>query len=169
MRTWAALVKTARPLAATFVIAPRPLYVSLLVVQRVKEVAATRGESLELAHGWVLRVIEPVTLESARAVLAEAAAAVPASAAARIGELRIFAVPFISCQGKEDFIAVQRPEGELHSSVWLEKRGGTDLFLAFFDVPEHDVGFELLAAVAELVLPQLTGKEFETIPGPARA
>jgi len=130
-------------------------------VQRVKEVAATRGESLELAHGWVLRAIEPLTLAEARTVLAEPAASVPASAAARLGKLRIFAAPFISCQGGEDFISVQKPEGEMHSSVWLEKRGGTDLFLAFFDMPEHDVGFELLAAVAELVLRQMTGREFE--------
>jgi hypothetical protein len=148
-------------------------------MRTVEEVAAEAGAGAELAHGWTLHAVEPVTPAEATAVLGEPAAAVPQSAAQRLGALRLFAAPFLACGGQAEFVAAEKPEGESHSSLWLERGGAgappaarpsgngarrrgpdIDLFIAIRDVDAHDAGFELLAAVADLLTPRLSDDEF---------
>lgn len=129
-------------------------------MQSLEDVAETPGESVELAHGWLLYAVQPVTLEQAQAALAEPASAVPDTAASRLGKLRILAVPYIACGGKQEFVTSEPPEGEMHSSLWLESPGRADLFVSMLDTNEHDAGFELLAALADLLVPRLTDEEF---------
>jgi hypothetical protein len=130
-------------------------------MQRIEEVAAAGGESVEMAHGWKLFSVAPVELSQVQAALAGPAAAVPEAAARRLGMLRFFAVPYLACGGRHDFVSADPPAGETHSSVWLETAGGRDVFLSFLDANEHDVGFELLAAVGELLVPRFTEQEFK--------
>ncbi len=129
-------------------------------MQTLEQLAADPGESVDLAHGWLLHAVQPVALEQARAALAEPASAVPDTAASRLGKLRIFAVPYIACGGKQEFVAAEPPQGETHSSLWLENPGRTDLFVSLLDTNEHDAGFELLAALADLLVPRMTNEEF---------
>lgn len=144
-------------------------------MRTVEEVAAEAGEGTEMAHGWGLHAVAPVTLAEAEAVLKEPAAAVPGSAAKRLASLRVFAVPYLSCGGEAEFVATEAPAGEMHSSLWLEReeaqagsgngsRGrqaaGIDLFITIRDANAHDAGFELLAAVADLLAPRLSDDEF---------
>lgn len=104
-------------------------------------------------HGWILHSLGP---HDAVDVLREPAAAVPAALAALLGPpLRLYAVPYIGCQGSRFFMASEQPAGEDHSSVWLELADGIHLFLAFEGSTAHDNGFELLAAVGELAVPRL--------------
>lgn len=127
----------------------------------VEEVAARPDAGVALAHGWTLHAREPLTIAEAQDVLSEPAAAIPAFAAARLGSLRVFAVPYIACGGTAEFVSTEAPEGESHSSLWLEGAGGGfDLFLAFREADAHDTGFELLAAVGELLVPRLADEEF---------
>lgn len=129
-------------------------------MRRVHDVAAAELPSVELAHGWRLHGLDPVLLEQAGAILHEPAAAIPAALAGRLGALRVFAVPFIACGGESEFVAVEPPSGELHSSLWIEQPQGTALFLSLRETNAHDTGFELLAAVADLAVPRLTDQEF---------
>lgn len=139
---------------------------SLLTMRTVEEVAAAAGEGIELVHGWTLHALEPPSPAEAEAVLREPATVVPPAAASRLGGLRIFAVPYLACGGDADFVSETPPEGESHSSLWLE--GGTaaqparriDLFLSFYDADAHDTGFELLAALGRLLVPRLSDEEF---------
>jgi len=93
-------------------------------------------------------------------VLGEPAAAVPSTLANLLGPLRLYAVPYIGCQGSRFFAAWEPPTGEDHSSVWLELADGIHLFLAFEGSTAHDTGFELLAAVGELAVPRLDDARF---------
>lgn len=148
-------------------------------MRTVEEVAAEAGAGAELTHGWTLHAIDPVTPAEATTVLAEPAAAVPQSAAERLGALRLFAAPFLACGGEAEFVAEEKPEGEGHSSLWLERgeagappaarpsgngarrRGpAIDLFIAIRDANAHDAGFELLSAVADLLTPRFSDDEF---------
>lgn len=128
-------------------------------MRRVEEVAGQAGAGIELAHGWRLHAVEPVTAEEAEAVLKEPAAAVPQALAARLGALRIFAAPYLACGGDAETIANEPPEGESHSSLWLET-AGIDLFISFYEADAHDTGFELLAAVGQLAARRTTDEEF---------
>jgi hypothetical protein len=148
-------------------------------MRTVEEAAAEAGAGAALAHGWTLHAIDPVTPAEATAVLAEPAAAVPQGAAERLGTLRLFAAPFLACGGEAEFVAAEKPRGESHSSLWLERgaagappaarpsgngarrRGpAIDLFIAIRDADAHDAGFELLAVLADLLTPRLSDDEF---------
>src|SRR5512140_3992471 len=130
-------------------------------MRRVEEVARSEFEAEAIAHGWELAAIPPVDAGRAYAAIGEPAAAVPASVAARLGQVRVVAVPYIACGGERDFVSVDPPDGESHSSLWLNERGALQILLSFLDASEHDVGFELLAVVADLVVPQLSATEFD--------
>ncbi len=126
----------------------------------VEDVVAAAGASAELAHGWLLRAVAPISLGQAESILREPAAAVPQAAAGRLGTVRLYAVSYLACQEGSDFVAEELPQGEQHSSVWLERPEGLHLFVSFGDANSHDVGFELLAALGELLVPRLSDEEF---------
>ncbi len=126
----------------------------------VEEVAGSAGAAIELAHGWLLCATAPLSPEQAEAVLCEPAAAVPHSAASRLGSLRLYAVSYLACGGEADFASDEPTQGEQHSSLWLERPEGLHLFLSFGDASAHDTGFELLAALGELLVPRLSDEEF---------
>jgi len=130
------------------------------VWQRVEEVSAAPGQGMELAHGWMLYALEPPSMAEAAAVLRDPAQAVPAVLARRLGALRLLAVPYLKCGGDAEYVTGQPPEGDTHSSLWLERPDGPDLFLSFGDGAAHDTGFELLAAVADLLVRYISGWEF---------
>jgi hypothetical protein len=113
-----------------------------------------------LAHCWTLHALEPPSQAEAEAALREPAAAVPATLAARLGPLRLYAVPYLTCSGDNFFVAWDPLEGESHSSIWLEQPDGIHLFLSFSDTNPHDAGFELLAALGELMASRLSSREF---------
>jgi hypothetical protein len=155
-------------------------------MRTVEQVAAEARASVELAHGWLAFAIEPITLPEAEAALREPAVAVPAAAAARLGALRLWAVPFLACGSETEFVSDRPPEGESHSSLWLESHVGAaprgrpawaatedggrprgvaptppiDLFISFRDANAHDAGFELLAAAGELLARRTSDEEF---------
>jgi hypothetical protein len=104
--------------------------------------------------------LPPVTPAEAEGMFREPAAAVPADAAARLGSLRLFAVAYIACGGEREFATDSPPQSDTHSSLWLERDGGFDLFLSLRDTNPHDAGFELLAAVADLLVPRFGDEEF---------
>lgn len=110
-----------------------------------------------LSHGWTLHSLGP---RDAVDVLREPAASVPAALAELLGQLCLYAVPYIGCEGSRFFMASEQPAGEDHSSVWLELTDGIHLFLAFEGSTAHDTGFELLAAVGELAVPRLDDARF---------
>ena len=126
----------------------------------VEEIADSPLPGVSLGHGWTLYTLEPLSAATAEAVLREPVAAVPASLAERLGALRVFAAPYLACGGEAEFVTAEPPAGPRHSSLWLEPPEGLALFLAFHDADAHDVGFELLAAVADLAVPRLTDQEF---------
>jgi hypothetical protein len=113
---------------------------------------------IQLAHGWILEALEPPA--EAHAALAGPAAAAPAALAELLGPLRLYAVPYLGCRGERFFVSWESPEGENHSSVWLELEDGIHLFLAFAETSPHDAGFELLAALGELAVPRLDDQRF---------
>ncbi len=126
----------------------------------VEEALESAGPGLELAHGWLLHALEPISPAEAEAVLRGPAAAVPDSLAARLGALRIYAAAYLECRGEQEWVSAAPPAGESHSSLWLERPEGLALLLSFRDADAHDTGFELLAALGELVVPRLTDEEF---------
>lgn len=89
----------------------------------------------------------------------EPAQAVPDTIAERIGPLRLLLVPYIACTKDGDFVSVAKPEGEAHTSVWMDVEGTTRVVLACRELDAHDTGFELLACVAELLRPRMTAGE----------
>ncbi len=125
----------------------------------VEQVAAAAGAGIELAHGWTLHAVEPVTPAEAEATLRQPVAAIPLKAAACLGLLRIFAVPYLECGGEKEFVSTEPPAAERHSSLWLERPDGFDLFVSFYEASAHDTGFELLAAVADLLVPRMSERE----------
>lgn len=133
---------------------------TIVPMRAVEEVAAAAGAGADLAHGWTLHAVEPVDAGQAERVLREPAAAVPATIAARLGALRIFAVPYLACREPAEFVSRDPPSGESHSSLWIQGAGGFDVFIAFLEADAHDTGFELLAAVGQLLVPRLGDDEF---------
>lgn len=113
-----------------------------------------------LAHGWILDALEPPPATEASAALSEAAAAVPEALATLLGPIHLYAAPYVGCSGQQFFVNWEAPDGEAHSSVWLELDDGIHLFLAFADASAHDVGFELLAALGDLAVPRLDDHRF---------
>ncbi len=82
--------------------------------------------------------------------------AVPSRLVERLGKVRILVVPYLACREAGDEVAFEKPQGEKHSTVWLEREGQIDLLLSCRDLDAHDTGFELLATLAELTRSRLT-------------
>ncbi len=114
-----------------------------------------------VAHGWELHSAVLLTPAEERTMVREPAQAIPDALAARIGPLRILAVPFIACCKSGDSVSFTKPEAETHSAVWLDGGPRTDLILASREFDAHDTGFEFLATVAQLVLPKMTSQEID--------
>ncbi len=123
-----------------------------------------RGELVpisHLTHGWELHTAGSLTPAEERTMVREPALAVPGSIAERLGKLRVLVVPYLACLESGDAVAFVKPKGETHSAVWLEAEGWAHLLLASRELDAHDTGFELLASVAELFRPKLSGMELE--------
>ncbi len=114
-----------------------------------------------LAHEWEMHSAVALSPSEERTMVREPARAVPQSIARRLGKLRVLLVPFVACLPTGDRVAFAVPEGEKHSAVWIESKGGIDLVLACRELDPHDTGWEFLASVAELLRPRLTAKELE--------
>ena len=125
-------------------------------MQPVEEVAAATVAGTELAHGWVLHALT----DGAQEALREPVAAVPESLAGLLGPVHVYAAPFLACQEGRDLVCSESPAGECHSSLWLERPDGLHLFISFGDTNPHDAGFELLAALGELLAPRLSDQVF---------
>ena len=67
---------------------------------------------------------------------------------------------YLECRGEAEFVSAEPPAAERHSSLWLEPPEGIHLFLSFADADAHDTGFELLAALGEVLVPRLSDEEF---------
>jgi hypothetical protein len=114
-----------------------------------------------LSHDWDMHSAVPLTPAEERTMVREPAQAVPASAAKRLGSLRVLLVPYVSCSESGDRVCFSKPQGETHSSVWLETDGRIHLLLPCRELDAHDTGFEFLASIAELLHPRLSGLELE--------
>ncbi len=112
-----------------------------------------------LPHGWELHAALLLTPAEERTMVREPAHAVPEILAARLGKLRVLAVPFVGCFETGDAVCFAKPADETHSAVWLEAEGRTHLILACREIDAHDTGFEFLASVAQLSLPKLAPQE----------
>lgn len=117
------------------------------------------GPTSHLAHDWELVSSIPLTPAEDRSMVREPARAVPAVLAERLGKVRVLIVPYIGCFDAGDSVCQAKPAGETHTAVWSEEQGRLNLVLAGRELDAHDTGFELLASIAQMVLPKLTGDE----------
>lgn len=117
------------------------------------------GPTSHLAHDWELVSSVPLTPAEDRAMVREPARAVPAALAERLGKVRVLIVPFIGCFDAGDSVCQAKPSGETHTAVWSEEQGRLNLVLAGRELDAHDTGFELLASIAQMVLPKMTSDE----------
>jgi hypothetical protein len=122
-------------------------------------VRAERSPISRLAHQWELHSAVLLSPAEERNMVRDPAQAVPDPIAERIGPLRLLLVPYIACSKDGDFVTSTKPEGEAHTSVWVEVDGVTRVVLACRELDAHDTGFELLACVAELLRPRMTSGE----------
>jgi hypothetical protein len=120
---------------------------------------ADRSPISRLAHQWEMHSAILLSPSEERNMVREPAQAVPAAIAERIGPLRLLLVPYIACTKEGDFVSFSKPDGEAHTSVWVEVDGTTRVVLACRELDAHDTGFELLACVAELLRQRLTSGE----------
>lgn len=120
---------------------------------------ADRSPISRLAHQWEMHSAILLSPAEERNMIREPAQAVPDAIAERIGPLRLLLVPYIACTKEGDFVSFSKPEGEAHTSVWVEMDGSTRVVMACRELDPHDTGFELLACVAELLRPRLTNGE----------
>ncbi|MEJ2009081.1 MAG: hypothetical protein P8Z30_13160 [Acidobacteriota bacterium] len=114
-----------------------------------------------LAHEWEMHSAVALSPSEERAMVREPAQAVPEAIARRLGKLRILLVPFVACFPTGDMVAFANPDGEKHSTVWLESKNRIDLVVACRDLDAHDTGCEFLASIAELLRARLTSEELE--------
>jgi len=112
-----------------------------------------------LAHGWEIHSMIALSPAEERTMVREPAQAVPVAVAERVGLLRVLMVPYIACEETGDEVCQAKPQGETHTSAWVETSERTNLLLACREVDAHDTGFEFLASVAELLRPRLTTAE----------
>jgi hypothetical protein len=112
-----------------------------------------------LAHGWEMHAAYPLTPAEERTLVREPAQAVPAAVANRLGKLRVLIVPYLACAEPGDLVSFVKPEGETHTVVWLEANDQINLILAGRELTPHDVGFEFLAGIAELLGARLSPTE----------
>lgn len=112
-----------------------------------------------LAHEWEMHSGVVLSPSEERTVVREPARAVPESIAKRIGKVRILLVPYIACFPTGDMVAFSSPDGEKHSTVWVESKSRVDLLLACRELDAHDTGCEFLASIAELLRTRLTAEE----------
>jgi hypothetical protein len=122
-------------------------------------VRTERSPISRLAHQWEMHSAILLSPAEERNIVREPAQAVPDAIAERIGPLRLLLVPYIACTKDGDFVSFSKPEGEAHTSVWVDVDGTTHVVLACRELDAHDTGFELLACVAELLRPRLTSGE----------
>jgi hypothetical protein len=97
-----------------------------------------------------------------RMMVREPMQAVPRRIVERLGKARLLLVPYLACLESGDHVSYERPQGEKHSSVWLEEEDRIDLLLSCRDLDAHDTGFELLATIAELLRARLTAEELDS-------
>jgi hypothetical protein len=114
-----------------------------------------------LAHGWEFHAAVSLTPAEERTMVREPAQAVPETIAARLGPLRVLAVPFVACFESGDVVAFSKPRGETHSAVWVEEASRIHVVLPCRELDAHDTGFEFLASLAELLLPRLNQEELD--------
>jgi hypothetical protein len=122
-------------------------------------VRADRSPISRLAHQWELHSAILLSPSEERNMVREPAQAVPDAVANRIGPLRLLLVPYIACTKEGDYVSFSKPDGESHTSVWVEVDGVTRVVLACRELDAHDTGFELLACVAELLRPRMAPGE----------
>jgi len=122
-------------------------------------VRAERTPISRLAHQWEMHSAILLSPAEERNMVREPTQAVPGAIAERIGPLRLLLVPYIACTKEGDFVSFAKPDGEVHTSVWVDVEGSTRVVLACRELDAHDTGFELLACVAELLRPRLTSGE----------
>ncbi len=125
----------------------------------VREQAAPLSK---LPHGWELHAALLLTPAEERAMVREPSHAAPDPLAARLGKLRVLAVPFIGCFETGDAVCFTKPAGETHTVVWMEAGARTHLVLACRELDAHDTGFEFLASIAQLSIPKLTPQELSS-------
>ena len=112
-----------------------------------------------LAHDWELYSSTLLSPAEERTMVREPAQAVPDAIAQRVGRIRVLLVPYISCTAQADAVCLSKPEGDTHTSVWVDVEGVTQVLLACREMDAHDTGFELLASTAELLRPRFRPNE----------
>lgn len=112
-----------------------------------------------VAHEWEMHSAVALSPSEERTMVREPAQAVPEAIAKRVRMVRILLVPFIACFPTGDMVAFSSPDGEKHSTVWVESMNKIDLVLACRDLDAHDTGCEFLASIAELLRTRLTPEE----------
>jgi len=112
-----------------------------------------------LPHGWEFHSAVALGPAEERTIVREPVEAVPEAIAKRLGKVRVLAVPYIACTESGDAVARHKPAGETHTAAWVETPEHINLLLACRELDAHDTGFELLASLAELLLPRLTSDE----------
>jgi hypothetical protein len=128
-------------------------------------VRAEHSPVSHLAHDWELHAAIPLGPAEERSTVREPAQAVPDTIAGRLGPVRVLLVPYIACTEQGDFVEFSKPDGETHTSVWLDVEGRTHVLLACRELDAHDTGFELLACAAELLRPRLNAAEVAEFEG----
>ena len=122
-------------------------------------VRVERSPISRLAHQWEMHSAILLSPAEERNMVRDPAQAVPDGIAERIGALRLLLVPYIACTKEGDFVSFSKPDGEAHTSVWVEVDETTRVVLACRELDAHDTGFELLACVAELLRPRMSSDE----------
>ena len=112
-----------------------------------------------LAHDWEMHATYPLTPVEERTIVREPAQAIPAAVAKRLGKMRILVVPYLACSESGDSVSFVKPGGETHTAVWQETSERISLVLAGRELTPHDVGFEFLASIAELLRARLSPTE----------
>lgn len=123
-----------------------------------------RGAFVPLSHvvaNWEMHSAVALTPAEERSMVREPAQAIPSSIVERLGKLRVLLVPYVVCLETGDVVSFSKPQGETHSSVWIETGERIHLVLSCRELDAHDTGFEFLASIAELARPRLSTQELD--------
>ena len=112
-----------------------------------------------LEHKWEYFSAILLSPSEERTIVRDPVGAVPASVASRLAPLRVWVVPYIECLPEGDVVREKKPGGDTHSVVWVEENKTLHVVVACRESNAHDAGFELLAAIGEILQERLSRGE----------
>ncbi len=112
-----------------------------------------------LEHKWEYCSAILLSPSEERTIVRDPVSAVPAPVASRLAPARVWAVPYIECLPEEDVVREEKPKGDTHTVVWVEENKILHVVVACRESNAHDAGFELLAAIGEILQERLSRDE----------